>query len=158
MGREDQAVLAELVTGDEALVLTSEERRYLMFAVDEVKFLGSAGKGVRVMNLEEGDRIFGAAVSRSRDQGLTLETSDDVEVSLTPENCSKGKRAAKGTRKRGVKEWKRVLTPPIVIPSLKGETVVEDDGEDYEEVDEDGVDEVLAAAMDGEDDAQSTLF
>lgn len=158
LSKGDQVILAELVTGEETLVLTSEERRYLLFGVDEVKFLASAGKGVRAMQLDDGDRVFGAAISTAADEGLVLETVDDVEVALTPENCSRGKRAAKGTRKRGVKGWKQVLTPPIVIPSLKDEEEP-DEVEEMDEMDED-MDEVLAAAMelDGEDDPQGDLF
>lgn len=122
LGREDQVILAELVTGHETLILASYKLRSLMFGVDEVKFLSSAGKGVKVMQLEENDILIAATVAKTPDEGLRLKTMDNVEVLISPSQDKMGRRAGKGSVHRGVKEWKEVILPPLVIPSWKQDT------------------------------------
>lgn len=104
-----------LIQGEELLILTSQKQRYLMFSVADVKFLANAGKGVKLIGLEEGDALFAAGLSTSKKTGISLETIDDIIIELTPETLKGiGKRASKGTKKRGVKGWKRKIAPPLL--------------------------------------------
>ncbi|MCB9638001.1 MAG: Hint domain-containing protein [Myxococcales bacterium] len=122
LDRGDQVLSIRLVRGDEILIIASEGMRTLMFPLEEIKFLGAAGKGVRLILLDEGDQIYAFEVSRSPKEGLRLEILGGKEVFLSPTEKLMGKRAAKGNKERIKGGWQGILAPPLVVPSFGSET------------------------------------
>ena len=61
--REDELVVntVQIRPGDE-LLITTERGQLTRIPLDEIRTLGRASKGVKIMNLNEGDRITGAVV------------------------------------------------------------------------------------------------
>lgn len=141
LNRGDQVLDAYLTHGDETLILASEQGRYLMFGVREVKFLGAPGKGVRLIQLNEDELLFASAISRKTNEGLRLEADNGQTVDLLPEANLLGKRATKGKRKNKVNKWKAVIPTSLQIPSLKesGNSIAQDqdlDEDQWEEMEE----------------------
>ncbi len=115
--RGDQVLAVRIVRNEGILILVSEQARILMFPLEEVKFLGAAGKGVRLLRMDEGDLLFACEVSRRPDEGLRLEIQGGKEAFLAPIPDLIAKRDGRGIKER-VKGWTRVIPPPLVVPSF----------------------------------------
>ena len=60
--REGEHVLAVVqVTDDDEILLTTERGQLVRIPASEIRTVGRASKGVRIMNLNNGDRITGVA-------------------------------------------------------------------------------------------------
>jgi DNA gyrase subunit A len=67
--RNGPVVMARLTTGGDDLILISEQGKIVRMPSDEVRLIGRGGQGVRVMSLNEGDRVVaGVLVPRDEEQ------------------------------------------------------------------------------------------
>jgi DNA gyrase subunit A len=106
-------------TGD-VLMLASAQGRVLLFPTDEVSFLAGAGRGVKGIRLQKGDRVLGSAVSRGRSDCLTVVTTRGGTIHVTPRRYQVTSRGGKGVEviKRG--GLARIEKPAVAVPDLGG--------------------------------------
>ena len=89
--REDELVVSALqISSDSELLLTTERGQLVRIPVSEIRLTGRAAKGVRIMNLNDGDRITGVAklVEIEADKNNTTGTEETVTAAeATPESA-----------------------------------------------------------------------
>jgi DNA gyrase subunit A len=111
-----QVVSVSLVTGEETVIAVSEGKRVLCCKVEEVSYLGSAGKGVTLMKLESGETLLAALTTLADKPAVTLKTSLGGEQTLTFTKKDIQARAGKGNEiiKRG--KFAEVVRDPVAAP------------------------------------------
>ncbi len=90
--RENEKVVntIQIQDGDE-LLITTERGQLTRIPLDEIRTVGRASKGVKIMNLNDGDRITGAVVlievkgAEKESDGEVTESDDTVASSNQPE-------------------------------------------------------------------------
>ena len=83
--RNGLVVAAHAVTDEDGLMLITTQGKMIRTEVDEVRVIGRATQGVRLINLDEGDHLVSATVLRTEDQESgTSEGEDGEEPSLAP--------------------------------------------------------------------------
>jgi DNA gyrase subunit A len=87
---------AAVVKGDETLIVVSKKRRALLCDVTEVKFLASAGKGVKLMTLADDDAVLAIKAAKDDKDTLTVKTSLGGEQRINPGRYEKTGRGGKG--------------------------------------------------------------
>ncbi|MBU50572.1 MAG: DNA topoisomerase IV subunit A [Deltaproteobacteria bacterium] len=136
----DSVLFVSLCDGQESTLVVSKKKRYLMFPSEEIKFLSSPGKGVRLVQMDDGDLLFTATMFTSKEQRLRVETDEDDIVEFVPEKMKKGKRNSRGQIKRSVRgSWSHVLEDEIVIPSLSEDTTGKTENDKQETTTSEGV-------------------
>ncbi len=70
-----EIVTAQICRGDENVCLASRNGRVLIFPIDQISSYKGAAKGVKAIDLEDHDRVLGAALSTSAREGLEVETN-----------------------------------------------------------------------------------
>lgn len=99
LGDGQEVVSADVVHGDETVIVATSERRVLLCPIEEIAYLSGAGKGVTLIKLSPGDRVIGAlAASQARDT-LTVRTSLGGEQRI---NARKYEIQSRGGRGREV--------------------------------------------------------
>ncbi|MDR0932225.1 MAG: DNA gyrase subunit A [Victivallales bacterium] len=91
--RENECVLAVVqITNDDEILLTTERGQLVRIPASEIRVVGRASKGVRIMNLNNGDRITGVAklievktdkVTGAANENEAQEDQDEVPQSET---------------------------------------------------------------------------
>jgi len=85
-----------VVHGDETVIAVSKKRRALLCAVNEVKFLSGAGKGVLLMKLAEDDALLAIIAANSDRETLVVKTSLGGEQRINTARYKKTGRGGKG--------------------------------------------------------------
>ena len=85
-----------IIDGSETLIVVSKKRRALLCDVNEVKYLGSAGKGVLLMKLEKDDALLAIKPAKSERETLTVKTSLGGEQRINTARYEKTGRGGKG--------------------------------------------------------------
>jgi DNA gyrase subunit A len=115
-GDEVMAVMA--VSDKDAVVCASSDGHVLGVPVAEIPALAGAGKGAIVMDVDEGERLVGAAPALGAGDRVTIETEKGKprEVRLSE---VLGHRANKGTAVAKRDRFTRLVPPPLVVPTLE---------------------------------------
>jgi DNA gyrase subunit A len=95
----DAIVGATVSRGDEIVSLATRQGKCLLFSVDEVNVLGSAGKGVLAIKLAPQDFVLGFALTTHRMSGLEVVTSRGRDEIVRP---NKFKVTSRGNRGREI--------------------------------------------------------
>ncbi|MEE9390912.1 MAG: DNA gyrase subunit A, partial [Planctomycetota bacterium] len=108
------------INGEETLITVSEQARALLCPAAEVNYLEGPGQGVYVLKVAADDRVIGATVSKREHLGLTVYTANDTPHNINARRYKITGRGGKGFQiiKRG--QLKRVSSPELEIPVLKG--------------------------------------
>jgi DNA gyrase subunit A len=117
--KEGDEVLAVVPVGDgDVVVCASGDGHVLGVPVVEIPALAGAGKGAIVMDVEEGERLVGAALVRDAGERVTLETDKGKtrEVRLSE---VLGHRANKGAPIFKRDRLTRVVPAPLTVPTLE---------------------------------------
>ncbi len=69
------------VSGEEEMLLITEQGKVIRFATETIRETGRAAQGVRLINVDEGDRVVGAVKLVERDE----ESADEGEPEGAPE-------------------------------------------------------------------------
>jgi DNA gyrase subunit A len=102
--KEDSKILnVQVVTGSEVVLAVSKQRRVLTCDIEEVSYLASAGRGVLLMKLSEGDALLAVIASVEKGSGLDVKTSLGGTQRITIDKYEKSSRGGKGKEaiKRG---------------------------------------------------------
>jgi DNA gyrase subunit A len=102
-----------VVTGSEAVVAVSKQRRALVCDLEEVAYLASAGRGVMLMKLAEDDAIIAVTAG---DEAIEVKTSLGGTQKVSADKYEKTSRGGKGKEviKRGT--FVEVVRPPVSAP------------------------------------------
>ncbi len=105
------------VHGTETLVVATLMRRALLCAVSDISYLSSAGRGVVVIKLGEGDSVLGARTAVSERDTLVCKTSQGGEQRINMAKYEVSARGGKGREviKRG--SLTRVIEEPPEAPA-----------------------------------------
>jgi DNA gyrase subunit A len=116
----EEIVDVVLVRGAETLIAASREGRALLCKVEEINFLGGAGRGVLVLKLDPKDRIIGFSTSTAPRTGLTVIREGGKTIPILPMSYRVSSRAGKGFEiiKRGRLDG--VVRPALELPSFLG--------------------------------------
>ncbi|MDQ3032932.1 MAG: DNA topoisomerase IV subunit A [Myxococcota bacterium] len=126
-GRGDEVVYVDVCQGDEKLAVATAQGHALVCMADEVPILAGAGKGVKLIKLEEGgrgkdaDEVLGARLMRDSHAPLIVEheSGKTFDITVWKEVVSRGgKGSALFKRGRAV----RVLPADPVVPAVGGES------------------------------------
>ncbi|CAN5737247.1 DNA topoisomerase 4 subunit A [soil metagenome] len=86
----------QIVQGDETVITVSKKRRALLCAVNEVKFLAAAGKGVLLMKLADDDALLAILAARTDRETIVVKTSLGGEQRINTARYKKTGRGGKG--------------------------------------------------------------
>jgi DNA gyrase subunit A len=117
--KEGDEVLAVMAVGEgDAVICASSDGHALGVPVAEIPALAGAGKGAIVMDVEEGERLVGAALALGSHDRVTIETEKGKakEVRLSE---VLGHRANKGTAVVKRDRFTRIVPPALVVPTLE---------------------------------------
>jgi DNA gyrase subunit A len=114
----DQVIYVDVMKTGDYVAAASERGHALICRADQVAVLGSAGKGVMLMKLEDGDVIVGAKLLRSKSDQLNLENEKGTPYDVTLRKYDAVTRGGKGHAlfKRGKLVGKVAEDPEL--PSL----------------------------------------
>ena len=102
--------------GDEVVSLATRQGKCLLFPVNEVKVLGSAGKGVLAIKLAPKDFVLGFSLTTHRMDGLEVVTSRGREEVVRP---NKFKVTSRGNRGREIIRQGTLALAPRPCVELK---------------------------------------
>jgi DNA gyrase subunit A len=114
--KDGDEVFAVMPVGDRDLVVCAAENHVLAVPVAEIPVLAGAGKGVTVMDLDEGEKLVGACPVLSEEDTFEVETEKGTRRTFRIRD-EKGRRGAKGNRKRD--GLVRLVAAPLVVPTLE---------------------------------------
>jgi DNA gyrase subunit A len=111
----DQVIYVDWMKTGDYVAAASESGQALICRADQVAVLGSAGKGVMLMKLEDGDVIVGAKLLRSKSDQLNLENEKGTVYEVTLRKYDAVTRGGKGHAlfKRGKLVGKVAEDPPL---------------------------------------------
>ena len=116
----DEIVYVDHTIERERLACVTEKGNALVCLIEEIPVLLGAGKGVRLIRLDEGDAVLGAQIMTDATQPLVVENESGktFEVTVWKAVVSRG---GKGTSlwKRG--RGKRTVPPAPSVPQLGGQ-------------------------------------
>ncbi|HEX5656093.1 MAG TPA: DNA topoisomerase IV subunit A [Polyangiales bacterium] len=92
----DQVIYIDVMKTGDYVAAASESGHALICRADQVAVLGSAGKGVMLMKLEDGDVIVGAKLLRSKSDQLNLENEKGTGYDVTLRKYDAVTRGGKG--------------------------------------------------------------
>jgi DNA gyrase subunit A len=116
-----EVVGVQAVTGDEILIVATQEARAVLCRVDEVNYLSGPGKGVIVIKLQKDeDRVLGFVASTGDRDLLTVETSRGAEQTISTAKYEITGRGGKGRELLQRGQFTRVVPSlPEPPPSLE---------------------------------------
>jgi DNA gyrase subunit A len=117
--KEGDEVLAVMPVGDgDTIVCASGDGHVLGVPAAEIPALSGPGKGVIVMNVDDGERLVGATSVLAVSERVTLETDKGKlkEIRVTE---VLGRRAHRGTPVVKRDRFTRLVPTPLVVPSLE---------------------------------------
>ncbi len=96
--KPDESVVTALqIVGDDELLLTTENGQLVRIPADEIRRVGRAAKGVRIMNLNAGDRVTGVAKIVEVEGEAVSESADAPEAPAAENAASDAVPAAENT-------------------------------------------------------------
>lgn len=110
----DEVVSCQLIADAETMFLATAEARVIHFSLDEIPMLTSAGKGVRGIKLEEGDRVLGMVQLSRPSDCLRVVNSNDKELVFGQQKYQVTSRGG-----RGVMTSKRTTFEKVVRPEIE---------------------------------------
>lgn len=111
----------EVVTGSEVVLAVSKQRRVLTCDIEEVSYLASAGRGVVLMKLGDGDALLAVTASAQKTHGIDVKTSLGGTQRITIDKYEKSSRGGKGKEaiKRGT--FVEVVKAEVAAPPAPAE-------------------------------------
>jgi len=120
-GSEDRVVAVEVSGGGEEVCMLTQATRVLVFSVEQVPLLKSAGKGVRGIGLDRGDVMVGFGLSRDPQAGVLAHLSSGREIMVCPRRFPSAARGGRGRlilRRGRVERVAKSLDVPVQpVPS-----------------------------------------
>jgi DNA gyrase subunit A len=111
-----KVVTAELVSGRETVLAVSKKRRALLCKLTEVKYLGSAGRGVMLMSLADDDEILAAKAAKDDRDTLVVKTSMGGEQRINTGRYELTSRGGKGREIMSRGTLTEVVSEPVTAP------------------------------------------
>ncbi|MFO0637639.1 MAG: DNA topoisomerase IV subunit A [Polyangiaceae bacterium] len=111
-----KVVTAELVSGRETVLAVSKKRRALLCKLTEVKYLGSAGRGVMLMSLSDDDEILAAKAAKDDRDTLVVKTSMGGEQRINTGRYELTSRGGKGREIMSRGTLTEVVSEPVTAP------------------------------------------
>jgi DNA gyrase subunit A len=111
-----KVVTAELVSGRETVLAVSKKRRALLCKLTEVKYLGSAGRGVMLMSLADDDEILAAKAAKDDRDTLVVKTSMGGEQRINTGRYELTSRGGKGREIMSRGALTEVVSEPVTAP------------------------------------------
>ena len=140
----DAVVGAVVSRGDEVVSLATRQGKCLLFPVNEVNVLGSAGKGVLAIKLAPKDFVLGFALTTHRMSGLDVITSRGRDEVVRP---NKFKVTSRGNRGREIIRQGTLSLAPQPCVEFKFRS--RDDSESTDELMDDSIDDPTDDPIDG---------
>ena len=106
----------DAVHGDETVIAVSKKRRALLCDLSEVKFLGSAGKGVLLMKLAEDDALLAVKAAKDDRDTIVVKTSLGGEQRINTGRYEKTGRGGKGREVISRGAFTEVVLEPPTAP------------------------------------------
>ena len=111
LNADQEVVSADLVHGDETILVATVDRRVLLTAVDQINYLSGPGKGVSLIKLSTGDRVLATRAVLAAGDTLTVKTTMGGEQRI---NTAKYEKSSRGGRGREIIKRGKLVE---VIPS-----------------------------------------
>jgi DNA gyrase subunit A len=111
----DKVVEVQLISDATSVFIASQQARILHFSMSEIPILSGAGKGVRGMKLEAGDRILGIAQMTRPSDCLRVMTTADKELTFGQLKYSLTARGGKGIKTSHRSDFASLQRPPIEL-------------------------------------------
>ena len=111
----DRVTHAERVDGAESVFLATKQARVLHFKMDSVPALTGPGKGVKGIDLADGDEVLGAQLCRRPGDALHVINVNDKELPFGQMKYTPAGRGGKGVKTSQRTGFKRVVTPPPAL-------------------------------------------
>lgn len=111
----DRVIHVELENDAETLFLASEKARLIHFRLADIPILTGAGKGVKGLNLEAGDRLLGAVLLRRPSDVLRAVNENGKTLSFGQMKYGVTSRGGKGIRTSQRTSFTEVIPPEIEI-------------------------------------------
>ena len=117
---DDEVVRTHLARGNENICLASHDGRALIFPMHQISVYKGPAKGVRAIQLEEGDRALDFALSTRARRGLAVQTNNGRDEVVRTTKFDVTNRGAKGTLviKRGY--FGEVYPEPVEVTLSHG--------------------------------------
>ena len=112
----DEVIGAWPAAGDEFVCVASRSGHALIFPVEEIPPIASAGKGVIAMRMKPEDTLIGAALSANKREGLAVKTSRGREDIVRRTKYKPARRAGKGYPVILHGELVDVAPEPVEVP------------------------------------------
>ena len=116
---EARVIDVKLVHGDEHVAVASVKRRAIIFKLDSVNYLASAGRGVVLIKLEDDDNVLGIGILDGSRDALTVKTSMGGEQRISTSKFSPSARGGKGREVTSRGTLTEIVLPPIESPVLE---------------------------------------
>jgi DNA gyrase subunit A len=111
----DRVVDIQLVDAATTMILATEQARILHFSISEVPVLNGAGKGVRGMKLETGDKVLGGVQLTRPSDCLRVRNVTDKELSFGQLKYGVTARGGKGIKTSHRTGFVEILREPIEL-------------------------------------------
>lgn len=110
----DEVIYCSLITDAETIFLASANARVLHFSLDDIPMLTNAGKGVRGIKLEAGDKVLGAVQLARPSDCLRVVNANGKELVFGQQKYQVTSRGG-----RGVLTSKRIRFDSIIKPEIE---------------------------------------
>lgn len=111
----DEVVYCDLITDAETVFFATSNARVIHFSLDEVPLLTSAGKGVRAIKLEEGDRVLGVVQLSRPSDCLRVVNTNGKELAFGQQKYMVTSRGGRGVQTSKRNGFEKVLQPEIQL-------------------------------------------
>jgi DNA gyrase subunit A len=120
---DDHVVNVEPIRGDEIVVIATHEGRGLTFYADDFSYYKGPAKGVRAIDLDDGDEILDWTLSRDEYSGLPVETNNGTEYEVRA-SLKKFAPTSRGNKGRWVIKRGHLIRSkrgPVEVPAEQGD-------------------------------------
>ena len=115
-----EVVGVSVVTGDETMIVATQEARAVLCPVEEINYLAGPGRGVILIKLSDPkDRVLGFVASRGDRDLLTVETSRGAAQTISTAKYEVTGRGGKGRELLQRGQFTRVVYETPEIPQLE---------------------------------------
>lgn len=115
LNKLDQVAYVSLIRDAETMFMASRKARLLHFRIDEIPVLSSAGKGVRGIKLEAGDRLLGVVQLARPSDTLRVRNENDKILSFGQTKYQVTSRGGRGVKTSMRTEFVELIQPDIEL-------------------------------------------
>ncbi|MCA8984164.1 MAG: DNA topoisomerase IV subunit A [Planctomycetaceae bacterium] len=111
----DRVVFVELIREHQTMFLATEQARIIHFELAEVPLLGGAGRGVRGIKLEDGDRVLAAMLLGRPSDTLRVINDNGSQLAFGQAKYGVTGRGGKGVKTSTRTNFREVIRPEIQL-------------------------------------------